>query len=125
LQTREDWERFRSNRRWRILKGLDPREGTTLKSIRKAAFAALIAGSAVAVCTIASADVVCTRDGDCWHVSQRYTTYPETLGVTFYNDDWRAEHMHDTHYHWYDRDDDHGFYIHGEWHAFDKDHDGD
>ncbi len=94
-----------------------------LSYIRGFAAAATVAA---AFATIpAMADVACNSDGDCWHVSQRYTTYPTTLGVTFYDDDWRAQHMHDTHYHWYDRDDDHGYYIHGEWHAFDKDGDHD
>lgn len=86
----------------------------------------IIAAVATAVSFAAApaiADVACNSNGDCWHVSQRYTTYPSALGVTFYNDDWHAKHMHDTHYHWYDRNDDQGYYMHGEWHPFDRHHD--
>lgn len=88
---------------------------------KKALVASALAGAAMAIGVAASADVVCNSDGDCWHVAKRYTTYPSSLGVTFYPDTWREEHMHDTHYHWYDRDDDHGYYIRGQWHAFDHD----
>jgi hypothetical protein len=67
----------------------------------------------------ASADVACNRYGECWHVQDRYTNYPHGLGVRFYGDDWRETHRHDHHYHWQkDRDDDHGYYSHGRWHAF-------
>jgi hypothetical protein len=67
----------------------------------------------------ASADVACNRHGECWHVQERYTNYPHALGVHFYGDDWREAHRHDRHYHWLkDRDDDHGYYSHGRWHAF-------
>jgi hypothetical protein len=47
--------------------------------------------------------------------------YPPDLHVQVYNDDWRKEHLKDNHYHWMkDRDNDHGYYSHGEWHTFEK-----
>ena len=83
--------------------------------------AVLAAGGMVATTTIASADVACNSYGECWHVGQRYNTYPTELGIHFYGDDWRKAHEHDTHFHWMkDRDDDHGYYSHGEWHGFAK-----
>lgn len=82
---------------------------------------AAVAATAIFVAAAPSkADVVCNSDGDCWHVAKHYTTYPASLGVTFYPDTWREEHVHDTHYHWYDRDDDSGYYLRGEWHAFER-----
>ena len=91
--------------------------------LRTGTLAAVVAaGATVATVTTASAEVVCNSDGDCWHTSQRYTTYPTVLGVKFYSDDWQSTHRDDAHYHWRDDPkDDHGYYDHGEWHAFDKD----
>ena len=84
--------------------------------------AAVAAGATGATVTAASAEIVCNRDGDCWHVTQHYTTYPTILGIQFYSDDWRDSHRNDSQYHWRDDPkDDHGYYDHGEWHAFDKD----
>jgi len=80
---------------------------------------ASLAGGALALsATSASADVACNRWGDCWHVRERYTTYPATLGIQFYDDDWRRHHRHG--YHWRrDRDDDdRGYYDHGRWRMF-------
>jgi hypothetical protein len=88
--------------------------------IRTGALVAVLATGAMAAMTsVASADIVCNRYGDCWHVAQRYTMYPPTLGVTFYSDDWRASHSNDRQYHWRDQPtDDRGYYENGEWHAF-------
>jgi len=80
---------------------------------------ALAGGTFLATTLGASADIVCNRYDECWHVSQRYTTYPSTLGVVFYTDDWRAAHLKDARYHWLaDQNDDHGYYVNGEWHRF-------
>jgi hypothetical protein len=80
---------------------------------------ALTAGTLMATTVGASADIVCNRYDECWHVSQRYTTYPSTLGVVFYDDDWRTAHLKDVRYHWRDdQTDDHGYYMNGEWHTF-------
>ena len=81
----------------------------------------LAAGTITATATIASADVVCNSYGECWQTRERYTVtvYPTELGVQFYANDWRKSHETDTTYKWMkDRDDDCGYYSHGEWHAF-------
>ena len=94
------------------------------KSLKTGALAAILAAGTIAVtATIASADVACNSSGECWHTGSRYgaTSYPPELGIQFYGDDWRKAHEKDTHYHWMkDRSDDHGYYSHGEWHAFAK-----
>ena len=94
------------------------------KLLRTGALAAVLAAAATAATsTSATAEIVCNRYGDCWHASQRYTTYPSVLGIQFYSDDWRAKHSDDSRYHWRDDPkDDHGYYERGEWHAFDEHH---
>jgi len=97
--------------------------GLTL-SLRTGAVAAVLAtGAMVMSAGAASADVACNSYGECWHVKERpaITVYPPGLGIQFYGDDWRKEHEHDAHYHWMkDRDDEHGYYSHGEWHGFQR-----
>ncbi len=85
----------------------------------KGALFALAATGAFAVTsTPASADVACNRWGECWRVRDHYTTYPPNLGVIFHGDDWRRAHRR-GHWRWrHDRDDDHGYYSHGQWHRF-------
>ena len=81
----------------------------------------LAAGVTVATTPAASADVACNSYGECWHTGQHYTTYPDGLGIQFYGDDWATSHRTDTHYHWLaDQKDDHGYYDHGTWHAFEQ-----
>jgi hypothetical protein len=96
----------------------------SIKSLRTGVLAAVLAaGTIAATATIASADVACNSSGECWTTKQRYdvTIYPPEVGVQFYDNDWRKAHEHDTHYHWMkDRDDDRGYYSHGEWHAIQK-----
>jgi hypothetical protein len=92
------------------------------KSLKSGMIAAVLAASTlVTTGTVASADVVCNSYGECWNTSQRYgiTIYPPELGIQFYGDDWRESHRDDPKYKWMkDRDDDHGYYSHGEWHEF-------
>jgi hypothetical protein len=94
------------------------------KSLRTAALAAILAACTIAVtATIASADVACNSYGECWKTRERYDVkiYPPEVGIQFYGDDWRKSHETDAKYKWMkDRDDDHGYYSHGEWHAFAK-----
>jgi len=94
------------------------------KSLVTGAFAVVMAaGTMAAMTTIASADVACNGYGECWNTHERYavTIYPPDLGVQFYDNDWRASHQADPKYHWMkDRDDDHGYYSHEEWHSFKK-----
>jgi hypothetical protein len=91
------------------------------KSLRTGSFAVILAaGAMAAVISVASAEVVCNRDGECWHTAQKYavTIYPPEIGVQIYDNDWRKSHETDTKYKWMkDRDDDHGYYRNGEWHA--------
>ena len=93
----------------------------TLKT--SALAAVLVTGAIVATGSAASADTVCNRDGDCWQTSQRYTEYPSTLGITFYDASWANSHRHDKKYHWRENQkDDHGYYDRGEWHGFSDHH---
>jgi hypothetical protein len=92
---------------------------TVQSNLKKAALAATIAIGALTVSGAAArADVACNRFGECWHVHQRYTTYPGEIGVVFHDDAWANTHR-GHHWMWrHDRDDDHGYYAHGEWHPF-------
>jgi hypothetical protein len=94
---------------------------TFKKTLATGALLASLAGGAVAFsATSASAYVACNRYGECWRVRERYTTYPNTLGMVFYDDAWWQQHRHNHHYHWRkDRDDDdRGYYLHGHWRTF-------
>jgi hypothetical protein len=93
-----------------------------LKTVLKTgALGALVAAGALAASASAAlADTVCNKWGECWHVHERYTTYPADAGITFYTDPdfdtWKAHHHHRL---FKDRDDDHGYYDeHGHWTAF-------
>ena len=90
-------------------------------SLRMGAFAAVLAGGALAFTAgVASADVACNSYGECWTVKERpaVTLYPPEIGIQFYGDDWRKSHEHDTHYHWMHDHEGRGYYSHGEWHDF-------
>ncbi len=54
------------------------------------AAAALAIGvvSLAASTTVASAAVVCNRDGECWHVKNRYAYKPE-FGIVVHPNGWR------------------------------------
>ncbi len=87
--------------------------------IRNAALGALAAVGLAASATAASADVVCNRFGECWRVQERYTNYPRSLGVRYYNDAWWKTHEHNRRYHWReDRPDTRGYWYHNEWRPF-------
>jgi hypothetical protein len=62
------------------------------KSLSTAAMAAVL-GVGVLAATVgsASAYVVCSNAGDCWHADQRYTYGPE-LGIQVHPDDWYFHH---------------------------------
>jgi hypothetical protein len=97
---------------------------SSTKLLGKSSLAAILAGGLIVVtASVASADVACNSYGECWQTRERYElkVYPPELGIQFYDDDWRKAHEHDEHFHWMkDRDDDHGYYSHGEWHVFVK-----
>jgi hypothetical protein len=61
----------------------------------------------------ASADIVCNREGDCWHVREARHFRPEH-GVIVHPDNWRwAEHEHGK-YRWREHDG-RGYWRDGVW----------
>jgi hypothetical protein len=92
---------------------------TRLKTaLATSAIIAGVASGALALsATTASAHVACNRFGECWHVRDRYTSYPANLGVVFHEDGWRGD--GGRHWRWrHDRPDDHGYYYHNHWRGF-------
>ncbi len=90
---------------------------TFLKSaLVKGALLAAVTGASFVAVTAASADVVCNRAGECWHVHDRLD-YPAGVGVTFHDDTWGAAHQH-GHWHWRQDRFDRGYYKDGVWVAF-------
>ena len=89
---------------------------TIRKLMTTGAVAALLGiGAVAATSTAASAYTVCNRFGDCWHESNRYT-YPGTLGVHYYGDNYRWNH---DRYHWRDHHHDgRGYWRNGLWITF-------
>ena len=59
------------------------------------------AGALVLSGTVASAEVVCNEDGDCWRVRERYEYKPE-LRLKMYPDNWRWEERDNARYRWRD-----------------------
>lgn len=61
-----------------------------MKSVIAAAFGAV---SVLALTAgAASAEIVCNREGDCWHVRERFAYHPD-WGLTVHPDSWRwAQH---------------------------------
>lgn len=95
------------------------------RTLLRAGSVAFVLGAvaSVAGAVPAAAFVACNNDGDCWHTSQRYDTYPAGLSIQFHSDSWRRHHH--GNFRWHDRDDDHGYFDHGTWHGFDQDRDHD
>ena len=90
---------------------------TFLKSaLLKGALMAAVTGGALVAASAASADVVCNRAGECWHVHDRLD-YPAGLGITFHDDTWGVAHQR-GHYHWRQDRFDRGYYRNGVWIAF-------
>jgi hypothetical protein len=83
-------------------------------ALKLAAAAAMGAGLLAASTSAASANVVCNRDGDCWHVHERYDYRPE-FGLVVHNDDWRWRHH--GRYHWREHDG-RGYWRSGVWVTF-------
>ena len=59
------------------------------------------AGALALSTTLASAEVVCNEDGDCWRVRERYEYKPE-LRLKVYPDNWRWEESAKERYRWRD-----------------------
>ncbi|THD58622.1 hypothetical protein [Phenylobacterium sp.] len=80
--------------------------------------AAAGAAAALALSALpASADVVCNRDGDCWHAHEHYN-YAPNLGVVVHPDDWYFHQHWDDHHHWRDYHEGRGYYRGGVWVPF-------
>lgn len=84
------------------------------KILRFAVSGAMVAGILAASTTGASAYVVCNRDGDCWHVHDRYDYRPE-FGLVVHPDHWRWR-AHDR-YHWREHEG-RGYWRSGVWISF-------
>lgn len=90
---------------------------TILKTaLVKGAIMAAVAGSAIAAASTASADVVCNRWGECWHVHDRMA-YPPNIGFSYHNDAWGDHHRY-GHWRWRQDRFDRGYYRNGVWITF-------
>ncbi|HEV2365789.1 MAG TPA: hypothetical protein VGS12_16485 [Caulobacteraceae bacterium] len=79
-----------------------------MMSFRTALLGLVATGAVLSIAAPASAEIVCNRWNECWHVTHHYT-YPSDVGIVVHGDDWRAAHL--RHYHWMqDRDDDRGYW---------------
>jgi hypothetical protein len=86
-----------------------------MKTITKLAAAALLSAATVAVtASTASAAVVCNREGECWHVSNRYHYRPE-FGLVVHPDGWVWG--ANEHYRWHDHRG-RGYWRNGVWITF-------
>ncbi|HXS08295.1 MAG TPA: hypothetical protein VN723_16000 [Rhizomicrobium sp.] len=72
------------------------------------------AGALAAAATTASAEIVCNRDGDCWHVREHYD-YQPTFGLIIHDDNWRWGDR--DHYRWHEHDG-RGYWKGGVWIQF-------
>jgi len=88
---------------------------TFKKLLATAAVASALSAPALAVtATSASAYVVCSSAGECWHTDHRYK-YDRNLRVQYHRDDWyfHNDWAHDNNRHWRDHHDGRGFYRNG------------
>ena len=91
---------------------------TSMKSgfIKHALIAAVAGGALFA--TAASAETVCNRWNECWHVKSHVADYPKTARMVIRNEAWEAKHRTAKAYHWRADRDEHGYYRHGKWVAY-------
>jgi hypothetical protein len=86
-----------------------------MKKFATAAAALAIGVAALAASTAgASAAVVCNRDGECWHVKNRYAYKPE-FGITVHPEGWRWG--ANDHYKWREHEG-RGYWRNGVWIRF-------
>ena len=65
--------------------------------------------------TSASAEIVCSDEGDCWNVKSRHEYKPE-FGVRIYADDWKWDNHEKDKYPWREHDGDgRGYWRKGVW----------
>lgn len=88
-----------------------------MKSIVKLCAAALLGATAVAVtATSASAWIACNREGECWHVKDRYA-YRAEYGVVIHRDNWRWRDHDRDRYRWHEHEG-RGYWRNGVWISF-------
>jgi len=63
--------------------------------------------------TAASAEIVCNREGDCWHVREHHEYRPE-FGLIIHPDNWRWEEHEHKRYRWREHEG-HGYWREGRW----------
>jgi hypothetical protein len=86
-----------------------------MKTITKLASAALLGVAAAAItATSASAWIACNREGECWHVKDRYA-YRAEYGVVIHPDRWRWRDR--EHFVWHEHDG-RGYWHNGIWISF-------
>jgi hypothetical protein len=85
-----------------------------MKTITKLASAALLGVATVAItATSASAWIACNREGECWHVKDRYA-YRAEYGVVIHADNWR---WRGARYRWHEHEG-RGYWRNGIWISF-------
>ncbi len=92
-----------------------------MQSLKGFGQAALVAAAALAAvvtsASVASADVVCSPSGDCWHVHRRLP-YPGP-GYVYHSDDWYFHRSWGPGpYHWRDYHRGRGYWRNGVWVPF-------
>lgn len=86
-----------------------------MNKFMKSAVLAAVAGSAVAAAALpAAADIVCNREGECWHVRGHYE-YRHEFGIVVHPDNWRWR--HGERYTWREHEG-RGYWRHGVWIKF-------
>ncbi|HZV20908.1 MAG TPA: hypothetical protein VE986_05110 [Hyphomicrobiales bacterium] len=82
-----------------------------MKGVMTAALGAVSA--LVLTASAASAEIVCNREGDCWHVKEHHFYRPEH-GVTVYPDNWRWAESGRHRYRWREHEG-RGYWRNGVW----------
>jgi hypothetical protein len=85
-----------------------------MRGLTNAVFGAACALALTA--TAASAEIVCNREGDCWHVKMRHEYHPE-FGITIHPDNWRWEEREHHKYRWREHEG-RGYWRNGVWIEF-------
>jgi hypothetical protein len=81
-----------------------------MRSLTKVVLVA--AGALTFAATSASAEIVCNREGECWHIHGRADFYKREHGVHVYPDSWKwGKHEH---YKWHEHEG-HGYWKSGIW----------
>jgi len=95
-----------------------------MTSIKKLAATAGVAatlalGLSAVTAGSASAYVVCSASGDCWHADHQYQ-YGHDVQAQVHPDDWyfHQDWAHDTNHHWRDYHEGRGYYNNGAWTPF-------